>query len=482
MPHKIKDGTLATPSARLRLPIDSKPVFVRLGVGVHLGYRRNQLDGAWVVRAGKPYWIKNIGLADDYRDANRGEVLTYSQALERALQIARSETASEGAPPTVHEALDGYEASLKTDGRDPGNASRVRRHLPKWLRKSLVSGLRAGKLTDWRDGLTKTLKPATVNRITNAVKAALNLAADKDERIQNRSAWRNGLKSLSDAEEARNVYRTPDEILRIIEAAYAVDSTELGLLVETVAVTGARPSQLARLDVLDLQDGVAPRLMMPPSKKGKKKNAPPLYPVEITPGLAGRLRAAAAGRALNAPLLVKPVYQPKGLPNGGRQEIIWTPERIAEAEALAAPDADGNTRPHREIAELLGVSENTITGLFWRQRQKQKPRAQRLPTRGNQRWGRSEHNRRFARVVAAAGFDPKKVTIYALRHASIQRQLLANIPVSIVAAAHDTSDAMIRSNYARFIVNHAGHLVRAVLLDTDRAARRAEIIPLRERG
>jgi hypothetical protein len=38
-----------------------------------------------------------------------------------------------------------------------------------------------------------------------------------------------------------------------LDAAYA-DSEALGLLLETAAVTGARYSQLTRLEVIDLQD------------------------------------------------------------------------------------------------------------------------------------------------------------------------------------------------------------------------------------
>jgi hypothetical protein len=41
------------------------------------------------------------------------------------------------------------------------------------------------------------------------------------------------------------------------------DSREFGLFVELAAVTGARPSQIVRLEMRDLQDGVEPRLMMP---------------------------------------------------------------------------------------------------------------------------------------------------------------------------------------------------------------------------
>jgi hypothetical protein len=36
--------------------------------------------------------------------------------------------------------------------------------------------------------------------------------------------------------------------------------------------------------------------------------------------------------------------------------------------------------------------------------------------------------------------------MYALRHSSIARALLLNVPIRIIAAAHDTSVAMIESN------------------------------------
>ena len=70
-------------------------------------------------------------------------------------------------------------------------------------------------------------------------------------------------------EQSRNVILPEDAVLSIISAAYAV-SREFGLLVEVAAVTGARISQLARLEVGDLQsDRSDPRLMMPSAYKGR---------------------------------------------------------------------------------------------------------------------------------------------------------------------------------------------------------------------
>ena len=58
----------------------------------------------------------------------------------------------------------------------------------------------AGNLRAWRDGLlAKGLKPSSVVRYCKSLRAALNLAASHDARIQNKSAWEVGLEALPDA-------------------------------------------------------------------------------------------------------------------------------------------------------------------------------------------------------------------------------------------------------------------------------------------
>src|SRR5689334_16549233 len=59
---------LETRSARLRLPVAKKPVFVKIAASIGLGYRRNQTAGTWVVRVADGRggnWTKAIGIADD---------------------------------------------------------------------------------------------------------------------------------------------------------------------------------------------------------------------------------------------------------------------------------------------------------------------------------------------------------------------------------------------------------------------------------
>jgi integrase len=74
---------------------------------------------------------------------------------------------------------------------------------------------------------------------------------------------------------------------------------------EVAAVTGARLSQIARLTVADLQaNDDAPRVMLPGSRKGRSRK-PAKTPVPITSVLAAKLKAAAAGRPVEAPLLLR---------------------------------------------------------------------------------------------------------------------------------------------------------------------------------
>jgi len=94
-------------------------------------------------------------------------------------------------------------------------------------------------------------------------------------------------------------------VRKIVAAAYAV-APQLGLWTEVAATTGARPSQIARLDVVDLQgDRADPRLMMPSSKKGRGRKRVERRPVPIPASLAAKLRQAAANRPGAAALLTK---------------------------------------------------------------------------------------------------------------------------------------------------------------------------------
>jgi hypothetical protein len=81
------------------------------------------------------------------------------------------------------------------------------------------------------------------------------------------------------------------------------------------------------------------------------------------------------------------------------------------------------------------------------------------------RWRQSDHSRLFQRVILRTPLNSSEVTLYALRHSSIVRDLLANVPVRIIAVKHDTSIPMIERNYSKYIADHADSLSRRAMLD-----------------
>jgi len=74
------------------------------------------------------------------------------------------------------------------------------------------------------------------------------------------------------------------------------------------------------------------------------------------------------------------------------------------------------------------------------------------------------YHRQVDKVVTVIGLDPADVTMYALRHSSIVRQLKLNVPIRIIASTHDTSVAMIERHYSRYITEHSDDISRRALL------------------
>jgi integrase len=412
MARKVQDKQLDTRETRGKLAPRGKPYWRTIERGLHLGYRRLKgRAGTWWARhylGHQEYETESLGLADDLSDADGLEVLDYWQAQTKArTRWAARVKAAAGVPEplTVNAALDRYETDLDARNGDTANVARVRLHLPEGLASKPVRDLNADDFKPWRAGLRKAkLTDATINRIGAALRAALNGAADA-EKILDRSAWKLGLKAIPNATAARNVILTESQVLAVVAEAYR-ESDRFGELIETAAMTGARYSQLAAVEIQDLQsDRDKPRIMVPASKKGGGVKMMTRQPVPITTGLATRLRRAAADRPTTAPLFVKPSGEP---------------------------------------------------------------------------WKKSDQQVPFFRAASRAGLDPQEVTMYALRHSSIVRELLAGVPIRVVAVTHDTSVGQIERTYSAHIAGHADELTRGALLDTSGAtpATAANVVPL----
>jgi integrase len=303
--RRTRSAALENRTQRLKLSARKKPYTALIAPGIFLAYRRNAGPGTWSVKCNG--WLKRFALADDHEDANGESVMSYWQALEHAKTLARAGEGNTEQPISVGEAVDAYETDLETRGGSKYNASLIRRHLPGTLASKAVALLTERELREWRAGLIKKggLKPASADRYARAFKAALALAASNDKRITNVAAWKNGLKKLPDSEVARNVILPDQTVTALVGGSYDEDQ-EFGLLIDVLAETGARESQVFKLTPHDLQDNnpVAPRLMMPTSRKGKNRKIE-YRPLPISPRLAKALRHQAKGRAVHAPLFDK---------------------------------------------------------------------------------------------------------------------------------------------------------------------------------
>src|SRR5271166_6541585 len=309
MPRKVRDSRLESRTARLRLPIRKKPYTgPSLARGIMLLFRRNKGNGRWVVKAADghgAYWTKGFAEADDLENADGIHVLTFHQACDAAKALARGQTGTPGDKPlTVADAIAAYKRDLKSRGKHLTSATRVEYHLTGVLAGKPVGLLTVRDLQTWRDGLIEKMQPSSVNRTRTGLRAALELAATLDHRITNRHVFRLDLRGLPGSNKARRIVLPDADVLSIVRAAPEIDGP-FGLLVETLAVTGARLSQAARLTCGDLQaDRPDPRLMMPSSFKGAQKKITH-RPVPITPALAAALKKATSDRPGDAPLLLK---------------------------------------------------------------------------------------------------------------------------------------------------------------------------------
>jgi len=219
MARKVSFSSLESRSARLRLKIRRRPYSgPSLARGISLMYRRNKTNGTWVLKASDghgAYWTKAIAEADDFDESNGKTILRYFEAQDVAKKLARGgDGSADSAPITVDDALKDYERDLEARSANTYNAQWPRLHLTPVLLAKPVVLLTATELKKWRDGLLGTMAPATINRLCRCVCAALELARQHDERIQNRQAWETGLAGLPDAQEARNVI-IPDDKVRL---------------------------------------------------------------------------------------------------------------------------------------------------------------------------------------------------------------------------------------------------------------------------
>ncbi|RUT34542.1 integrase [Arsenicitalea aurantiaca] len=394
--------------------------------GVSLGYRKGAKGpGVWIAKIvlEKRRLEERLGHADD-EGAPPG-ALKYRAAVAAALDWSQRQAAALTAPaseasggPTVRSAVEAYSSMReRRSAQDGKNATgRLAKHVlsDKAFADTPLARLRAGTIETWRAGLAKArhedgrvepLAPATVNRLMNDLRAALNAMIESRRRElppHLSDEVRIGTRAGRVENVARKQLLTDKQVQSVVQAAFDVDPEgDFGRLVMLAAATGARFSQLTSATVAHFQPEHR-RILMPGSRKGRTPAAKAPVAIPLSDDVVERLRPAATDRPASACLLERWGY------------------RKAEA--------------------------------FRWERDKRRPWA-----------GAYEVDKPWAAACAKAGL-PSGTVMYALRHSSIVRGLRAGLPVRLVASLHDTSIEMIERHYSAFIVDMTEELARRATL------------------
>jgi len=241
-------------------------VFVRIGPGLSLGYRRNQTAGTWVLRVADGKGGSRtaaIGFADDYDEADGQRFLDYWQAQTRAKTEARKHGGHYGVGPlTVRSTAETYLEWLVA--KNPRTAAdtrgRLNKHfLPKFGDR-LVTSLTKTMLDGWLASMVATSADAerirkskdSANRVLTMVKALLNHAmSDPSNGLTDDSAWRL-VEPFRDVAKPRGTRYTESQVRRLVRSA---GDKAIANLISGAYLTGARYGELAeaRISHFDAQ-------------------------------------------------------------------------------------------------------------------------------------------------------------------------------------------------------------------------------------
>src|SRR5271167_4589853 len=134
-------------------------LFIRIGPGLSLGYRRNQVAGTWVLRIADGQGgatTRAIGTADDFVEADGVNVLNFWQVQEKAQSVARN-SSGQGIPKplTVGRAAEVYLEKL--EAKNPRTArdtrGRLNLHFLNRFGNEPVTDLTKSKLEGWLNSM-----------------------------------------------------------------------------------------------------------------------------------------------------------------------------------------------------------------------------------------------------------------------------------------------------------------------------------------
>lgn len=314
---------LNTSANRARVPKGTRAIDV-LAPGVALIYRRGKAasaDGTWSVRVRtsngpSPYQLASIGLADDVTQSDGLRWLSYREATEVALRKARTmHRDAKATPLSVAEAIQIYIERRKArgTGRPGEDETALRKHLGS-LASKRVAGLEHGQLLAFAHkaprNVCRSLRAALNATAADIRPTSVVLSALREHRPQQRR-------------EQIEAVMSEAEVEAMIAGARRYDR-QFGLLIETLALTGCRPSQVVRCRVGDLRVHEAVSVV-PASRKGKNPTAAkPVSRLPLDAALVRELAAWAAGRPDDALLFYLPAHVRKGRGWQPEGERAWS--------------------------------------------------------------------------------------------------------------------------------------------------------------
>jgi integrase len=396
-----------------------------IDAGLHVGYYSGANGGSWIARrylGAGAYETTALGAADDHREADGKDVLTFIQAQKKAGTWATKQSriaagASDDEPWTVARAIEHYLNDYTARGGKARRMTEVtfQAHVSTKLAQCKIADLTTSSLKSWHQSLAtspprlrtglgaaaqrvrsmaaddthaRRARRATANRILTLLKAALNLAY-REEHATTDDPWRR-IKPFANVDAAHIRYLTDDEATRLVNAC----EPDLRELVIAALLTGCRYQELATLHSADVDRDAGVIL----------------------------IRAAKGGKA---------------------RHVVQT----AEAQSFFAGLTAGKHGTDRLFQHEQVVQQAT----------RDAPRVtNRVP------WGRSHQFRPLRIACKAAGITPA-ASFHILRHTHASRLAMRGVPMHVIAAQLGHSSV-------KMTEKHYAHLSPGYVADTIRAA------------
>jgi integrase len=333
MSGKVKLVKIDSREGRAKLPVRGVPYYREVLGGLHLGYRKGARRGVWVVRrlVDGGYVAQTIAIADDDEPSDGKQILTFDEARQAALALAKDVAkATKGhaqrgrariAPATIATALATYLGFLDRErkcGRNSRNYANTS-ILPQ-LGHVALRDLTKEMLSDWLFALAASprktrgkaglLAPpvtdeefrarrSSANRTYGVLRGALNMAF-ADGLVASDAAWRR-VKPLREATAARVRRFTAEEMRALVDAAEGAFKP----ILTAALFTGARYGELTRLVIGDFERG-SDSLLIRVAKSGKSRH------IVLTKEACGFFSRLCAARASGELMLTKADGTPWG--------------------------------------------------------------------------------------------------------------------------------------------------------------------------